>query len=141
MKEGPLTVELLKEAKRIEFPDNVIARLTGISEDEIKAMRYANGINAAYKMVDTLSVSYTHLNPTGKMPITLPKDDSVIAVDADGVCISRNDIPGYLKDNYLPDSMKDENGKAYAYRDRNGNYYEMNFGLAYTCLLYTSIPI
>ena len=37
-----LTVELLKEAKRIEFPDNVIARLTGKSEDEIKQMRYDN---------------------------------------------------------------------------------------------------
>ena len=28
----PLTVELLQEAKRIEFPDNVIARLTGRTE-------------------------------------------------------------------------------------------------------------
>ncbi|MCC8103742.1 MAG: carbamoyl-phosphate synthase large subunit, partial [Clostridiales bacterium] len=44
-----LTVELLKEAKRIEFPDNVIASLTGKSEEEIKQMRYANGIIAAYK--------------------------------------------------------------------------------------------
>ena len=35
----PLTVELLKEAKRIEFPDNVIARLTGKTEQEIKKMR------------------------------------------------------------------------------------------------------
>ena len=34
----PLTVDLLKEAKRIEFPDNVIANLTGKSEEEIKKM-------------------------------------------------------------------------------------------------------
>ena len=88
----------------------------------------------------TMDVIMGTYNPTGKMPITLPKDDSVIAVDADGVCISRNDIPGYLKDNYLPDSMKDENGKAYAYRDRNGNYYEMNFGLAYTEDDYNYVP-
>ena len=27
--------------------------------------------------------------------------------------------------------MKDENGKAYAYRDAAGNYYELNFGLSY----------
>ena len=53
LKEGPLTVELLKEAKRIEFPDNVISRLTGIPEEKIKKMRYDNGIVAAYKMVDT----------------------------------------------------------------------------------------
>ena len=35
-----LTVDLLKEAKRIEFPDNVIAELTGKTEEEIKQMRY-----------------------------------------------------------------------------------------------------
>ena len=40
-------MDLLKEAKRIEFPDNVIARLTGKTEDEIKQMRYDNGIVAA----------------------------------------------------------------------------------------------
>lgn len=53
----PLTVELLKEAKRIEFPDNVIARLTGKTEQEIKKMRYDNGIKAVYKMVDTCAQS------------------------------------------------------------------------------------
>ena len=36
LKEGPLTVDLLKEAKRLEFPDNVISRLTGRPEEEIK---------------------------------------------------------------------------------------------------------
>ncbi len=69
--------------------------------------------------------------PTGKMPITLPKNDDVIAVNADGVCISPNDVPGFDKDKYMPDSMKDENGKAYAYRDSAGNYYELDFGLSY----------
>ena len=44
-----LSEELLKEAKRIEFPDNVIARLTGKTEEEIKELRYANGITAVYK--------------------------------------------------------------------------------------------
>ena len=69
--------------------------------------------------------------PVGKLPLTLPKGDEVLAVNADGVCISPNDVPGYAKDAYMPDSMKDENGKAYAYRDAAGNYYEMNFGLSY----------
>ena len=36
---------------------------------------------------------------------------------------------GYHKDKYMPESMKDENGKAYAYRDSEGNYYELDFGL------------
>ena len=56
LKTQELTPELLKEAKRIEFPDNVIARLTGKDEREIHDMRHANGIVAAYKMVDTLSL-------------------------------------------------------------------------------------
>ena len=59
----PLTVELLKEAKRIEFPDNVIARLTGKTEEEIKKMRYDNGINAVYKMVDTCAAEFAASTP------------------------------------------------------------------------------
>ena len=63
LKEGPLTVELLKEAKRIEFPDNVISRLTGIPEEKIKKMRYDNGIVAAYKMVDTCAAEFEASTP------------------------------------------------------------------------------
>ena len=59
----PLTVELLREAKRIEFPDNVIARLTGKTEQEIKEMRYANGIVAAFKMVDTCAAEFAAATP------------------------------------------------------------------------------
>lgn len=59
----PLSVELLKEAKRIEFPDNVIARLTGKSESEIKEMRYANHIVAAFKMVDTCAAEFEASTP------------------------------------------------------------------------------
>ena len=59
----PLTVELLQEAKRIEFPDNVIARLTGKTEQEIKDMRYANGIVAAFKMVDTCAAEFAAETP------------------------------------------------------------------------------
>ena len=57
LKTKPLTVELLKEAKRMEFPDKVIAELTGKSEKEIHDMRYENGIVAAFKMVDTCEAS------------------------------------------------------------------------------------
>ena len=63
LKTQPLTAELLKEAKRIEFPDNVIARLTGKTEEEIKDMRYANGITAAYKMVDTCAAEFAAETP------------------------------------------------------------------------------
>ena len=63
LKTQELTAELLKEAKRIEFPDNVIARLTGKSEEEIKNMRYENGIVAAYKMVDTCAAEFEAATP------------------------------------------------------------------------------
>ena len=79
----------------------------------------------------TLDVIFGRYNPTGKLPITLPKGDEVLAVNENGVCISPNDVPGYDKDQYMPAELKDENGKAYAYRDGNGNYYELNFGLSY----------
>ena len=63
LKKGPLTPELLKEAKRIEFPDNVISRLTGVSQEEIKSMRHANNIRAAYKMVDTCAAEFAAETP------------------------------------------------------------------------------
>ena len=63
LKDKELTVELLKEAKRVEFPDNVIARLTGKTEEEIRDMRYANGITAAYKMVDTCAAEFAASTP------------------------------------------------------------------------------
>ena len=63
LKSEELTVDLLKEAKRIEFPDNVIAELTRKTEEEIKQMRYANGIVAAYKMVDTCAAEFAAETP------------------------------------------------------------------------------
>ena len=63
LKNGPLTPELLKEAKRIEFPDTVISRLTGKSEEEIKNMRYDNNIVAAYKIVDTCAAEFKAATP------------------------------------------------------------------------------
>ena len=63
LKTEELTVELLKEAKRIEFPDNVIAGLTGKNEEDIKQMRYDNGIIAAYKMVDTCAAEFAAETP------------------------------------------------------------------------------
>lgn len=63
LKTEELTVNLLKEAKRIEFPDNVISQLTDIDEADIKKMRYDNGIVAAYKMVDTCAAEFEAETP------------------------------------------------------------------------------
>ena len=63
LKTEELTADLLKEAKRIEFPDNVISQLTDIDEADIKKMRYDNGIVAAYKMVDTCAAEFEAETP------------------------------------------------------------------------------
>ena len=63
LKEGPLTPVLLKEAKRIEFPDHVIASLTGKTENEIHQLRIEYGITAAYKMVDTCAAEFAATTP------------------------------------------------------------------------------
>ncbi|NMA64709.1 MAG: glycoside hydrolase family 3 protein, partial [Clostridiaceae bacterium] len=65
------------------------------------------------------------VSPSGLLPITLPASEEVIAVDEDGECISRNDVPGYDKDLYLPEGM------TYAYKDEFGNEYKLGFGLTY----------
>ena len=59
----PLTLELLKEAKRLEFPDSVIARLAGIEETAVKQMRYAGHVTAAFKMVDTCAAEFEASTP------------------------------------------------------------------------------
>ncbi len=63
LQKGPLTAELLREAKRMEFPDQVIGRLTGKTGEEIKQMRYDNGITAAFKMVDTCAAEFEASTP------------------------------------------------------------------------------
>ena len=59
----PLTKELLLKAKRQEFPDEVIARITGKTEDEIKALRMEYDIHPAFKMVDTCAAEFEASTP------------------------------------------------------------------------------
>ncbi|MGN1023274.1 MAG: carbamoyl-phosphate synthase large subunit [Lachnospiraceae bacterium] len=61
--ESKLTPELMQQAKHMEFPDNVIARYTGIPEEKVTAMRYADGITARYKMVDTCAAEFEAKTP------------------------------------------------------------------------------
>ncbi len=63
MKEKGLTREVLEKAKRLEFPDNVIANLVGKTEEEVKAMRYEYGIIPAYKVVDTCAAEFEAQTP------------------------------------------------------------------------------
>lgn len=66
-----------------------------------------------------------NFKPTGVLPLTLPASREVIAVDENGVCISRNDVPGYDKDLYMPE------GLSYAYKDSDGNIYTLGHGLSF----------
>ena len=55
--------ELMREAKRMEFPDKVIAQIVGKTESEIKELRYQMGIHAAYKIVDTCAAEFEATTP------------------------------------------------------------------------------
>ena len=46
-------------------------------------------------------------------------------MDADGVCVSPNDVPGYAKEQYMPE------GLTYAYTDTDGNVWRLGHGLTY----------
>ncbi|MCM1308291.1 MAG: carbamoyl-phosphate synthase large subunit [Butyrivibrio sp.] len=59
----PMTRELMLEAKRIEFPDAVIARLTNRTEKEVKALRGEYRIRASFKMVDTCAAEFEASTP------------------------------------------------------------------------------
>ena len=63
LKEEPLTVELLKEAKRMEFPDNVIAQIKHMTSKEVREMRLQNNITARFKMVDTCAGEFEAHTP------------------------------------------------------------------------------
>ncbi len=62
-KNETLTAELLLEAKKAEFPDSVIAKYTGTAEETIRAIRYKEGITAAFKMVDTCAAEFEAQTP------------------------------------------------------------------------------
>ncbi len=63
LRTGIITEELLRDAKRIEFPDKVIARLAGKTEKEIYDLRKKYGIVAAFKMVDTCAAEFEATTP------------------------------------------------------------------------------
>ncbi|MBF1006188.1 MAG: carbamoyl-phosphate synthase large subunit [Lachnospiraceae bacterium] len=63
LKNEELTRELLFEAKRMEFPDKVIAKLTGKTEKEIYECRMKENIVAGFKMVDTCAAEFEAVTP------------------------------------------------------------------------------
>ncbi len=63
LREEPLTEELLREAKRMEYPDHVIAQLSGRSQSDIRLLRTGYGIEASFKMVDTCAAEFAAQTP------------------------------------------------------------------------------
>ena len=63
LKNEELTRELLFDAKRMEFPDKVIANLTGKTEKEIYERRIKENIIAGFKMVDTCAAEFEAVTP------------------------------------------------------------------------------
>ena len=63
LKSEELTVDLLKQAKRLEFPDEVIAKYSGQSEETIQKMRKNHQIVAVYKTVDTCAAEFDASTP------------------------------------------------------------------------------
>lgn len=61
--EEEITKELLYEAKRLEFPDNVIAQITGKTKQEIHDLRFEYNLHPAYKMVDTCAAEFEASTP------------------------------------------------------------------------------
>ena len=94
--------------------------------------------NAYSAQVDVIVGNY---NPTGKLSVTMPSCEAVIALtevrDADGnllyeECASPNDVPGYDKDQYMnPEVLAQSPSGSYIYKDADGNSYVSGFGLSY----------
>ncbi|MFL6046040.1 MAG: glycoside hydrolase family 3 protein [Propionibacteriaceae bacterium] len=60
--------------------------------------------------------------PSGRLPLTFPRDSDAIAVDESGICASPNDVPGYDKETYME-------GRPYVYVDSDGNKYRLGHAL------------
>ncbi len=64
LRKQPLTKELLLEAKRLEYPDRVIAELSGKTLEEVKKLRKEKyHIIPAFKMVDTCAAEFEATTP------------------------------------------------------------------------------
>lgn len=102
---------------------------------------YSAGISLQNSMAAQVAVITGAYNPTGKLSVTMPACEAVIALtevlDAEGnllyeQCASPNDVPGYAKDQYMAaEVLAQSPSGSYAYQDADGNLYVSGFGLSY----------
>ena len=92
-----------------------------------------------------LDVISGKVEAVGKLPVSLPANYDVVKLHnetltgPDGepteyaICASPNDVPGYDKDKYMDaDVLATTSGNSYTYKDSEGNYYGVGFGLTYS---------
>lgn len=63
LKDSELEEDLIREAKRIEFADTTIAKLTGKTLRQVREFRTQTGIEASFKMVDTCAAEFEAATP------------------------------------------------------------------------------
>ncbi|QLH75618.1 MAG: carbamoyl-phosphate synthase large subunit [Methanomassiliicoccales archaeon] len=63
LKKGMPSVDLLRKAKKMGFPDESIAKFCGMKEEDVRELRKRNGIVPTYKMVDTCAAEFEAATP------------------------------------------------------------------------------
>lgn len=63
LKTEKLTIELLRQAKKMGYTDELIGKLSNRTQEEIKNMRVSNNIVANFKMVDTCAAEFEAQTP------------------------------------------------------------------------------
>lgn len=117
-----LACEMHKKAGKVIYSVNTtLPWLMGSIEQEADAL-FAHFETFVAAQLDLM---FGIAKPSGKLPLTLPASEAVIAVDSELNCISPNDVPGYAKQAYMPDNLH------YAYIDACNNEYLLGFGLTY----------
>jgi carbamoyl-phosphate synthase large subunit len=58
-----LPVELFRKAKEYGFSDRQLAYLTGVNQDDVRALRKKMGIEVSYKLVDTCAAEFEAYTP------------------------------------------------------------------------------
>ena len=108
--------------------------------DALTAQYTTSGASVANAYSAQVDVIVGNYNPTGKLSMTMPACEAVIALTEvtreDGtvyeVCASPNDVPGYAKDQYISaEVLAQSPSGSYAYKDADGNVYVAGFGLSY----------
>ncbi len=63
LREHPMDVETLKEAKRMGFSDKYIGQVWGLTEHDMYLLRQKHGIFPVYKMIDTCAAEFASYVP------------------------------------------------------------------------------